>query len=150
MAQASGFSLTLLLVLMLVVIVGCGDPGSSISKSDIAGVEWQWSELKETQPTGQSVVPDPDNYTLVFQPDGMIDIQADCNLVGGSYTLEDDSLSLELGPSTMAFCGEESLDQQYLASLDNVESASLEDGHLVLHLKDDAGKMVFNNGGPSE
>jgi len=53
MAQASGFSLTLLLVLMLVVIAGCGDTGSSISKSGIAGVEWQWSELKETQPTGR-------------------------------------------------------------------------------------------------
>jgi len=64
--------------------------------------------------------------------------------------LEGDWLSMELGPSTMAFCGEESLDQQYLASLGNVGSASLEDGRLVLHLKDDAGKMVFNNGGPSE
>jgi len=133
-----------------VVVARCGDPVSSISKSDIAGVEWQWSELIETQPTSQSVVPDPENYTLVFQPDGMIGIQADCNLVGGSYTLEDDSLSIELGPSTMAFCGEESLDQQYLASLGNVEPASLENGRLVLHLRDDAGKMVFSNGGSAE
>ena len=136
--------------LMLVVVAGCGGTVSSISKSDIAGVEWQWSELIEAQPTSQSVVPDPENYTLVFKPDGGIDIQADCNMVGGSYTLKDDSLSIELGPSTMAFCGEESLDQQYLASLGNVESASLENGRLVLHLKDDAGKMVFNNGGSAE
>jgi heat shock protein HslJ len=80
----------------------------------------------------------------------MIGIQADCNLVVGSYTLEGDSLSIELGPSTMAFCGEESLDQQYVASLGDVESSSLENGRLVLHLKDDAGKMVFNNGGSAE
>jgi putative hemolysin len=47
-AQAFGFSLILLMVLMLVVVAGCGDPVSSISKPDIAGVEWQWSQLIET------------------------------------------------------------------------------------------------------
>jgi hypothetical protein len=43
----------------------------------------------------------------------------------------------------MAFCGEQSLDYLYLALLSNVESYAVEDGQLVLELKDGAGKMFF-------
>ena len=47
----------------------------------------------------------------------------------------------------MAFCGEDSLGQIYLASLAKVNAASSEDGRLFLHFADDAGRMGFNNGG---
>jgi heat shock protein HslJ len=105
---------------------------------------WQWRELVETEPAAQSVVPHPENYTLVFQPDGTLDIQADCNMVSGSYILEGNALTIEIGPSTMAFCGEESLDQQYLELLDGVDSYAIEDGRLVLNLKDGAGRLTFD------
>ena len=114
----------------------------------ITGITWQWTGLVETEPAAQSVVPDPENYTLVLRPDGTLDIKADCNKVGGSYTLTGDALTIELGPSTMAFCGEQSLDQQYLALLGNVEGIegySVEEGQLVLYLKADAGRMVLES-----
>ena len=106
--------------------------------------------MTETAPAAQSVVPDPQNYTLVFQPDGEVNIEADCNMVGGAYTLEGASLTIALGPYAMVYCGDDSLAQLCLAMLGNVGSASLENGRLVLHLKDDAGQMVFDNGGPAE
>ncbi len=114
--------------------------------SGITSITWQWAELVETAPTAQSVVPNPENYTLLFQPDGSLSINADCNGVGGSYTLEGDSLTIELGPSTMAFCGEQSLDQQYLELLGSVDSYTVQDGRLVLNLQDGAGRMTLDQG----
>jgi hypothetical protein len=69
----------------------------------IANIVWQWSDLVETMPASQSVVPDPQNYTLTFLPDGTVSIKADCNMLGGTYTLDGGSLAIQLGPSTMAF-----------------------------------------------
>jgi hypothetical protein len=67
---------------------------------DITGITWRWAELVETAPAAQSVVPNPESYTLILQSDGTLNIQADCNVAGGSYTLEGDALTIELGPST--------------------------------------------------
>jgi heat shock protein HslJ len=114
-----------------------GDPA-------ITSVEWHWSGLIETMPAAQSVVPDPENYTLLLQPDGVLHIKADCNMVGGSHTLEGDGLTIALGPSTMAYCGEQSLDQQYLELLSKVDGYGIEDGQLVLRLQADAGRMIFS------
>lgn len=131
-------------------VAAVGTPGpAAIASGDIVNIVWQWADLVETMPAAQSVVPDPENYTIVFNPDGTVSIKADCNMVGGAYALAGNALSIQLGPSTMAFCGEDSSDQQYLGLLGSVGSASLENGRLMLHLRDDAGRMGFNNGGPA-
>jgi heat shock protein HslJ len=117
--------------------------------ADITGITWRWWGLVETDPDAQSVVPNPENYTLTLQPDGTLNIKADCNMVGGSYTLEGDALTIALGPSTMAYCGDESLDQQYLESLGSVESYAVEDGRLVMYLTGGVGKMILENTGTS-
>ena len=102
--------------------------------------------MTETGPASQSVVPDPQNYTLMLEPDGEVSIEVDCNMVGGAYTLEGASLTIELGPSTMAYCGDDSLDQQYLALLGDVVTFVMHEGNLVLNLKMDAGDMIFTQG----
>lgn len=134
-------------------IVQTGEVVHSIADAgaggDITGVLWQWAGLVETAPASQSVVPDPENYTLVLRPDGNLAITADCNMVGGSYTLEGDALTIELGPSTMVFCGEQSLDQQYLKLLGNIEGYGVEGNRLVLGLKAGGGRMTFDSGGPA-
>jgi heat shock protein HslJ len=109
----------------------------------ITGITWQWAGLVETEPAAQSVVPDPENYTLTLRPDGICEVKADCNMVSGSYVLEGDALTIKLGPSTMAYCGDDSLDQQYLELLANVDGYTVEDGRLVMELKAGAGRMTF-------
>ena len=109
----------------------------------ITNITWQWVGLVETQPASQSVVPNPENYTLTFLPDGSLSIKADCNMASGTYALEGNTLSIELGATTMAYCGEQSMDQQYLANLGNVAGYIMADGQLVLALKDTTGKMTF-------
>jgi heat shock protein HslJ len=115
-------------------------------ESEIVGRQWHWQAYQDTAELNDFTVPDADDYKILFNADGTANIQADCNVVGGSYTLDGASLSISLGPSTMAFCGEESLDQFYLASLEAVASYVNNEGELFLNLMADAGNMVFDRG----
>jgi heat shock protein HslJ len=132
--------------LMLSVVFFFASCDGRTPTEPITDITWQWASLSETQPASQSITPDSENYTLTLSPDGTLNIKADCNSVMGSYELEGTSITIELGPSTMAFCGEQSLDLIYLELLDNVESYTLENGQLVLELKEGAGRMLFNAG----
>jgi putative lipoprotein len=58
--------------------------------------------------------------------------------------------SLMLGPSTMAFCGEESLDQQFLALLSSVAAGGPDgSGGFALETAGGAERLNFENGGPA-
>jgi heat shock protein HslJ len=97
------------------------------------------------------VVPDPENYVLVLNEDGSANIQADCNQVQWTYTVDGDTITFNtLGPSTLAFCGEDSSDQTFLEKLGMANTWRVEEGRLVLELDEDAGTMVFQNGGPAD
>jgi heat shock protein HslJ len=139
--QTEQIKMISVILLISIFITACGSQQVAPSITD---TNWQWSEMVETEPASQSLVPNPENYTLVFASDGSVSIKADCNMVSGSYSLDGSDLTIELGPSTMAFCGEESLDQLFLGFLSNVESYSVEDGRLVLELKGGAGQMTFD------
>ena len=121
------------------------------SADEITGIQWQWAQLTETEPASQSVVPNPENYVMVLNADGSVNLKADCNMVSWTYTLEGDSLAFNtVGPSTLAYCGDESLDTKFMEMLGKGGTVSLEDGRLVLALNENAGTMVFDNGGPAE
>mgnify|MGYP003702905587 CR=1 FL=1 len=139
-------------VVMGVLIAGLLAPAAwADSHGSITGIQWQWAELTETEPASQSVVPDPENYVLVLNDDGSVNIQADCNQVQWTYTLDDTGLTFNtLGPSTLAFCGEDSLDQLFLSKMGLGGTVSVEDERLVLELSENAGRMVFDNGGPAQ
>ena len=88
---------------------------------------------------------------MVLTADGNAALKADCNQVLWTYTAEGNSLTFNtLGPSTLAFCGEESSDQLFLSKLGVGGTWSVEDGRLVLELNENAGTMVFDNGGAVE
>lgn len=118
-------------------------PPAPVTEDDLVGPLWQWTALVETAPAGQSVVPNPGSYTVQFFANSSVSIQADCNLAQGRYILRRSTLFIELGPATLAFCGEESLDQQFLGLLTQVDSGIMVDGGLRLLLADGAGHMDF-------
>jgi heat shock protein HslJ len=64
-----------------------------------------------------------------------------------TYTTDGSSLQLVPGPSTLAFCGEDSLDTVFVQRLTEVVTYVMADGKLVMNLMADAGNMVFINGG---
>ena len=143
---------TILVAISLLVGAGLAAPTTWAQTADeITGIQWQWAQLTKTEPASQSVVPDPENYVMVLNADGTVNLKADCNMVGWTYTLDDTSLTFNtLGPSTLAYCGDESLDTMFMEKLGMGGTVSLEDGRLVLDLNENAGQMVFDNGGPAE
>ena len=110
--------------------------------SVLVGPTWQWiGEMDATAvPTP---IPNPQNYTVKFNADGTVNIKADCNSVNGTYTVNGSALTIMIGPTTGAFCGEASLDQKFLQSLQQVVSYSSGGNQLYLQLAGGAGQLQF-------
>jgi heat shock protein HslJ len=123
--------------------------GAQTADAVITGILWQWEAFQDTAGKNDIAVNNPSQYTLVFRADGTVTIQADCNSVSGAYTRDGSTLQITLGPSTMAFCGEDSLDEQFLAKLGGAGTFVMEGDKLVINLMADSGNLVFANGGPA-
>ena len=134
-----------LLSLLALTLGACRGGGA-----EFQGIEWQWISLVETQPAFQGLIPDSENYTITFLDDENVSLKADCNMVLATYTVSGSSMTIQTGPSTLAFCGEDSQDVFYLGLIDQVVSYELVQGRLELGLADDAGTMGFQDGGPAE
>lgn len=135
------------LILAILILTACTSEAEPASSDSITGIVWQWESVTE-QPTRNTItVPDPQNYTLIFNEDGTFTGQADCNNIAGTYSQEG-GFTITLGPSTLAFCGEDSLDVQYLDLLSQVVAGG-PDGSGGLALETPAGqmRMIFSNGG---
>ncbi len=91
---------------------------------DLIGPIWQWTDYNT--PNTSTAVPNPAAYSIQFLPDDVAVIVADCNNILAEYTVEDGVLSIQMGPTTAVFCGEESLDVQFIQSLEAVDGFHLE------------------------
>jgi heat shock protein HslJ len=110
----------------------------------LTGKVWQWT--KTIYNDGKTIeVPTPASYTIEFMPDGKVVIKADCNNVLGTYLTEDNSVTITLGPSTMAMCPEGSLDSEYLKQLGEVSQYLIQGETLILNFKLDGGGMTFSS-----
>lgn len=112
-----------------------------IEQPKLTGTTWEW--MGTTTPTEQLTAPNPTDYWIEFNADGTAAIRADCNNVIASYTADEGSLTIELGPSTLVACGPTSLDQQFLAGLSSASRYFFEAGELYIELGADAGTMRF-------
>ncbi len=133
----------------IMAVGACGQKESDAPEgaAGLVGTVWEWQEFRDSAEGDEASnirVPDPAKYTLTLRSDDDADIRADCNRLSWTYTLEGSRLTFNtLGPSTLAHCGDESLDQRYLERLGNTATYVLVDGTLYLNLKVDAGNMVF-------
>jgi len=118
--------------------------------TDVQAILWQWQLLIETDPAGQTIVSNPEKYTLILNSDGTYSATADCNMLAGGYTSDDSLITLEPGPSTLVECGPESLYDQYVQLLASVTAFGKSGDNLVLELQEAAGVMTFSSGGPVE
>jgi heat shock protein HslJ len=109
--------------------------GCSSSGNDLTGKTWQASAITTTTPAFQGVVPADQaaNYTIEFQSGGDAAIKADCNNVTATYTTgSNSSITITLGASTLAMCGEGSMDQAFLAALSAATSYEVSGSTLKL------------------
>lgn len=108
---------------------------------------WQWLTVIAYSTGVQTNIPNPGNYTISFYPDGTLSGVADCNTFDGTYS-QANGFTIRIGASTSTFCGEGSLDQEYLQLLNNVASAGPDGlGNLALETAGGAQRMLFANGG---
>lgn len=115
----------------------------------IVDIVWQWTSVTDQTTRDVNAVPDPASYTIVFNADGSLRGQADCNSFSGVYSQEA-GFSITVDTITEMYCGDTSLDRQYLQLLDQV-AAGGPDGadNLALETAGGAQRMLFKNGGPA-
>ena len=129
------------LVLPLQAATLTGSDGNTIT---VGGIIWKWQRSLYNNDT-RAEPPDPSRYTILLMPEGHLSVQLDCNAGGGRYTLEGSTVTLEVTHTTMARCGPESLDRQFLKDLAAARIAFMRDGNFYLDLMYDSGTMKFTH-----
>jgi heat shock protein HslJ len=109
---------------------------------DLVGPAWQWTGFSDPV-EGPQAIADPAQYTVEFLTDGQVKIKADCNHASGTYTAEDSSILIEIGPMTMAHCGPDSVSDEFIYALGNARIYFFEGEDLYLDLFADSGTMRF-------
>jgi heat shock protein HslJ len=113
----------------------------------LTGATWQWVSF--TDPTQQFEVKQPAAYTLTFQPNGTLQIQADCNQASASYTAaEDGALSITLGITTLVACPPESRAEEFVQNLGFASGYFFQNGHLFIDMLADGGTLEFSSTTP--
>lgn len=125
--------------------------GACAGQADpIVGILWQWTSLANRTTNETTEVSNPESYTIVFNADGSLSGQADCNSFAGAYSQEG-GFDITIGAITEAYCGENSLDQQYLQLLGEVAAGGPDGvGNLALETPGGEQRMLFANGGPAQ
>lgn len=141
-------SAILLTALAVLLLLAACKPAVTLTPSDsIQGIVWQWISLTNQTTKETTTISTPENYTITFNADGTLNGQADCNTFTGTYSQEN-GFTIELGATTMAFCGEASLDQQYLALLGSVAAGGPDGaGGFALETAGGEQRMLFQSGG---
>ena len=137
----------LTLGLMVSVVLAACAPAAPPPTNPIQGIVWQWTSVTNQTTKETTTVPTPESYTIIFKTDGTFTGKADCNNISGTYSQEG-GFTITLGPSTMAYCGETSMDQQYTQLLSSVAAGGPDGaGGLALETAGGEQRMEFKNGG---
>jgi heat shock protein HslJ len=114
-------------------------PGERVTAAiELTTNPWLWQSF--TDPVEQFDLDNPADYTITFNPDGTVNVKADCNNASGTYTAEDSgTLNIELGPMTRAACPPDSRSDEFVQNLGFVVGFFFENGFLYLDMMTDGG-----------
>jgi heat shock protein HslJ len=124
------------------------EPVVETSSADVDALTanpWAWVSF--TDPMQQYEVENPQDYTLTFLADGTVNIKADCNNALGTYTLDGRSITIEVGPMTLAMCPPESRSDDFIKYLGFAAIYFFEGSDLYIDLMADGGTMKFSPAG---
>lgn len=109
---------------------------------NLVGPTWQWTTNSDPS-AGVQVIPTPELYTVAFNEDGTLNIVADCNTGGGSYTTSGSLIAITVSNITANDCGPDSLGQSFIARLNIGYEYYFQGTSLVINLRSDAGSIGF-------
>jgi hypothetical protein len=133
-------------LLLITLLSACGSPSPNLLDT-----QWQWASI--TDGIAQNLVENPEDYVLVFNQDGTFSGKMDCNLISGTYEMDETMLTISTGPTTLAECGPDSRYESLLGKLELVERYEIKDSsvnNMTLFLSDGSTRLGFKNGGPAE
>jgi heat shock protein HslJ len=96
-------------VVIVLALVACTPAATPTPSNSIQGIVWQWVSVTNQTTKETTTVSNPENYTIIFNADGTLTGKADCNSFTGTYS-QQNGFTIKLGATTMAYCGEASLD----------------------------------------
>ena len=104
---------------------------------------WQWVSFEGS--AGRYEIGDPASYRATFNTAASLAIAADCNNAAGSYQGEGGDLTIEIGPVTLADCGQESRSQQFIELLTAGVCCTFEGQNLRIEVawENSSATMVF-------
>lgn len=147
MNKSSRSAMLFVVLGIMLLAAACTQTATSTPADSIQGIDWQWASVTNQSTSETTTVPNPGNYTIIFNADGTLNGKADCNTFTGTYS-QGNGFTIMLGATTMMFCGEYSLDQQYLNLLSNVAAGGPDGaGNLALETAGGEQRMIFENGG---
>ena len=141
--------LPLLLAVLAIVflLAGCKPAATTAPADSTTGIVWQWVNVTNQTTKQTTTVPSPENYTITFNTDGTFVGKADCNSISGTYS-QTNGFSIKVESTTMAYCGDTSLDQQYVTLLGSVAAGGPDGaGGFALETAGGEQRMLFKNGG---
>jgi heat shock protein HslJ len=121
-------------------VIGTVEPQSS-DLPDITGITWKWQEL--ITPVEQVTIASPENYTVEFKVDGELAVSADCNIGGGTYEINGQSISINITSTTLALCAEGSYGDIFFRSLGGASTYFMDGDNLIIDQFADSGTMRF-------
>ena len=123
----------LAIVVLAASLAGCS---AASDENQLVDTHWRLAAFTEQTPAFQGVVPAEEqaNYTIDFLANDAFAAKADCNLVAGAYTARRSNLTITPGPTTMAFCGEESYGELYVHMLSRASTYEIRREQLTITL----------------
>ena len=116
--------------------------GVLVMQQSLLGTIWQWTVFQSSDES--EIMPeDPSRFTVEFIDEKTVAIGADCNRGRGVYTRNGSEISIDIQLLTRAYCGDDSLHDQFLQFLDEAVSLVFVDGGLHFSFPMDAGIMSF-------
>jgi heat shock protein HslJ len=116
-------------------LASCNTATQPSSLYDVQG-DWQLQSF-ELAGGNTTKVPNPGKYTIRFDENDAIHLRADCNRCNGQYEKKNGTeLNISLLACTLAYCGPDSLDSQYLRGLGATSSFQREAEELLLIFSD--------------
>ena len=85
----------------------------------------------------------PENYLMRFRLESRLQIEADCNQAGATWTQDIDRLTLTDLVTTRKLCVQPSLFNRFIMNLDRSESYEFLDDQLILRTNSEADWMLF-------
>jgi heat shock protein HslJ len=121
-------------------LVAIGETVVAPAPAALVGPVWQWVQTLYNNDT-RAMPSHPGNYTVQFGADGTVNVRADCNRKGGTYSLKEKQIGIEITRSTMAACPEDSMEDQFVRDLTGSAVWFMKDGDLYIDIKNDTGTM---------